>query len=152
MNLRDRLLGAIRGEPVDRVPLILEEFHYAPSDRVQDPGKQEILERVAQHLSLFQSSPCYVNRCLVTPEWYMREIDRQERNGETIVTTEIETPRRRLTAVTGRNRISDTTWTIKYSVESWRKSTLSAPFTGNCRPIWRRRACRTCQITTQTGA
>ncbi len=48
----------------------------------------------------------------------MREVDRRERNGETIVTTRIDTPKGPLTAVTGRNDLSDTTWTVKYPVES----------------------------------
>ncbi len=37
MNPRNRLLAAIRGHPIDRVPLILEGFHYAPAERVEDP-------------------------------------------------------------------------------------------------------------------
>ena len=118
MDPRSRLLAALRGDPVDRVPLVLEGFHLPPDVEVRDPGKLEILERVAPHLHLFQPGPYYVNRYLVTPERYMREIDRQERNGETILTTEIRTPNGPLTAITGRNDISDTTWTIKYPVET----------------------------------
>ena len=48
----------------------------------------------------------------------MKEIARKEQNGDVIITTEIATPKGALTAVTGQNRVSDTTWTLKYPVES----------------------------------
>jgi len=118
MNPRQRWLGAIRGTSIDRVPLKLEGFHYAPSVPVEDPGKLEILERVTPHLHLFQPGPYYVNRYLVTPERFMHQVDRQDHNGEKIITTQIETPKGPLTAITGENTTSNTTWTIKYPVET----------------------------------
>jgi hypothetical protein len=48
----------------------------------------------------------------------MREIHRDEANGDVTVTTEIDSPRGKLTAVTSQNRITHTTWTTKYPVES----------------------------------
>ena len=118
MNPRERLLAALRGSAVDRVPLILEGFHHVSAKQVDDPGTREILDRVTEHLHFFQSYPSFVNRYLVTPPQCMRETDREERNGDTITTTEIDTPNGPLTAVTVRNRTSDTTWTLKYPVES----------------------------------
>lgn len=118
MNPRKRLLAALRGRAVDRVPLILEGFHYASLEHVEDHGKREILDRVTEHLHFFQSYPSFVNRYLVTPPQRMRETDHKERNGDTIITTEIDTPKGPLTAVTGRNKTSNTTWTMKYPVES----------------------------------
>ena len=118
MNPRERLLAALSGRAVDRVPLILEGFHHASAQQVEDPGKREILDRVAEHLHFFQSYPSFVNRYLVTPPQHMREIDREERNGATITTTGIETPKGPLTAVTARNKTSNTIWTLKYPVES----------------------------------
>lgn len=118
MNPRERLLGAIKGDPIDRVPLVLEGFHYRPTDTIEDPGKQEILDRVGQQLHLFTPKPIYINRYLVTPECYIREVDKKQQNDETIITTEIETPIRPLTAITGMNAASNTTWTVKYPVET----------------------------------
>jgi hypothetical protein len=118
MNPRERLLAALRGRTVDRVPLVLEGFCHASPQEVEDPGKREILERVGEYLHFPQSYPSFVNRYLVTPPQAMREIEREKRNGDTITTTAIDTPKGPLTAVTGRNRTSDTTWTLKYPVES----------------------------------
>jgi len=118
MNPRERLLATLRGRAADRVALILEGFHHASPEQAEDPGKREILDRVAEHLHFFQSYPSFVNRYLVTPPQRMREIDHKERNGDAITTTEIDTPKGQLTAATGRNKTSNTTWTLKYPVES----------------------------------
>ncbi|MCL5270079.1 MAG: hypothetical protein M1457_05925 [bacterium] len=118
MNPRERLLAALRGRPVDRVPLVLEGFHYANGNNIKDPGMREIFERIGAQLHFFHECPAFVNRYLVTPPQRLRETGREERNGETITTTEIDTPKGPLTAVTGCNRQSNTTWTLKYPVES----------------------------------
>lgn len=118
MNPRERLLATLRGQTADRVPLILEGFHGVSPEGVSDPGKREILDRVDGHLHFFQFCKSFVNRYLVTPPQRMNEMDRREQGGNVITTTEIDTPRGPLTARTGRNRTSDTTWTLKYPVET----------------------------------
>ena len=62
MNPRQRLLGALRGEKIDRVPLILEGFHYASKDDLTDPTKGEILDRVFDQAHFFHQVPAPVNR------------------------------------------------------------------------------------------
>ena len=53
MNPRDRLLSTLRGQKADRVPLVLESFHYPSVDDETDPTKREILDRVHPHLHYF---------------------------------------------------------------------------------------------------
>ena len=43
---RQRWLNAMRGGPVDRVPLYLEGFHFPSVDDANDPTKREIVERI----------------------------------------------------------------------------------------------------------
>lgn len=76
------------------------------------------MDRVGEHLHFFQSYPSFVNRYLVTPAQRIQEVNRKEQNGDVIATTKIDTPKGPLTAVIGRNATSDTTWTLKYPVES----------------------------------
>jgi len=90
----------------------------AAIDKVPDPAKREIAHRVFDHCASFVHCPSYVNRYLVTPPQFIREIRRERRNGKVIVTSEIDTPKGKLTAVTELNPISETVWTIKYPVES----------------------------------
>jgi len=118
MNPRDRLLTALRGGTPDRVPLILEGFHYASVDEVDEPAKRELVERVIDRTHFFLNCPFYVNRYLVTPPRRMKEVSREEHGDTVTTTTENDTPKGKLTAVTGENPISRTTWTLKYPVES----------------------------------
>jgi len=118
MNPRDRLLATLRGKRVDRVPLVLEGFHYPSASDIADPAKREVVDRISGEVHFFHVCPAFVNRYLVTPPQRVRTVKRDDSNGETICTTEIDTPEGKLTAVTGRNRVSDTTWTLKYPVES----------------------------------
>lgn len=121
MNPRERLLNALRGEPVDRVPLALEGSDYRTRANIDvggDPARREIAHRVFDQTHCFVGCRTGVNRYLVTPEQHIREISREDNNGEVTVTCEIDTPKGTLTAVTGRNPITNTTWTIKYPVES----------------------------------
>lgn len=118
MNPRERLLATLRGHTADRVPLILEGFHSAGARNSKDPGKREIVQRAGHHLHLLQHCPSLVHRYLVTAPQRMRETGRKEDNGNTIITTEIDTPKGSLSAVTGCNGLCNTTWTLKYPVES----------------------------------
>ena len=121
MNPRNRLIETLRGKKADRVPLMLEGFHFpsrADVDAIQDPGLREIPCRVFDDTAYFVSCPSWINRYLVTPPQRIREIGREERHGDVTITSEIETPKGKLTAITRRNAISHTVWTIKYPVES----------------------------------
>ena len=118
MTPRDRLLAALRGNAVDRVPLVLPGFHCASPLQVKDYGKRELLDRVSEHLHFFQSCPSFVNRYLVTPPQRVKDGEGEEQDGQIVTRTEIDTPKGVLIAVTGRNSTSDTTWTLKYPVES----------------------------------
>jgi uroporphyrinogen-III decarboxylase len=118
MTARERLLNALRGEFPDRVPLVLEGFHLPRKDAEEEPAKREILDRVHEQLHFFVDVPTFVNRYLVTPPQRMKTVDRREENGNTTLTTAIDTPKGTLTAVTGHNTLTRTQWTIKYPVES----------------------------------
>ena len=118
MTPRDRLLSTLRGQKTDRVPLVLESFHYPSIDDETDSTKREILDRVHPHLNYFHQTEAFVNRYLVTPPQRIRQLDRQQRNGETVITSAIDTPKGELTAAVSSNPTTRTVWTIKYPCES----------------------------------
>lgn len=118
MTPRERLMAALRGEPVDRVPLNLLKFDPRATQSTTDAGEREILERIGHELHFFHSCSSPVNRFLVTPAHRIREVDREERGGQTILSREIDTPKGPLTTIAGRNEISRTSWMIKYPVET----------------------------------
>ena len=121
MNPRNRLIETLKGRKADRVPLMLEGFHFASRadvDAIRDPGLREIAHRIFDYTAYFVSCPSFVNRYLVTPPQRIVEIGREEQDGNVTITSEIHTPKGKLTAVTRRNAISHTVWTIKYPVES----------------------------------
>ena len=121
MSPRERLLRTLRGEPADRVPLLLEGFVCSTRqqvDAVADAGRREIAERIFDQTAAAVECDSFVNRYFVTPPQLMQETSRQEGADGVTVTTEILTPRGKLTAVTGQNSLSDTVWTVKYPVES----------------------------------
>ena len=118
MNARNRLLAVLRGEPADRVPLIMEHFHYRTLAEVKDSGKIELIERVKNHLHFFHTCEAYVNRYMITPPQFMHEIKKVETADGTVITTRIDTPKGPLISITGVNEISSTTWKVKYPVES----------------------------------
>jgi hypothetical protein len=121
VNPRDRLLATLRGEKADRVPLMLEGCQFASRaeiDALADAALAEIAHRVYEHTTYSVSCPSYVNRYLVTPPQRIADVGREERNGQARIVSEIDTPGGRLTAVTGRDSVTHTTWTIKYPVES----------------------------------
>lgn len=118
MNPRERLLTTLRGGVADRVPLIIHGFHHAYPGDVGEAARREITERIYDQTHFRVGCPAYVNRYLVTPPQRMRELAREEQNGYLTITTEIDTPKGKLTAVVHQNPISRTIWTVKYPVES----------------------------------
>jgi hypothetical protein len=118
MNPRQRLLTTLKGGVADRVPLILQGFHCESTQEIGDPARREIADRIHSEIHYFIHCPAFINRYLVTPPQRMKEVCREGQNGNLRVTTEIDTPKGKLTAVTHRNPVSHTIWTVKYPVES----------------------------------
>jgi hypothetical protein len=121
MNPRQRLLTTLRRERADRVPLILEGFHYRDLATVEaepDPLRRAFARRVLPEMVYYEEVPSLVNRYLVTPPARLREVARRQQRDEITITTAIDTPRGTLTAITGANARTNTTWTVKYPVES----------------------------------
>lgn len=123
MTVRQRLLETLRGNRADRVPLMLDGFCYVTREeveRITDPRGREIAERAYPHCAGFVNWPSHVNRYLVTPQQFIREVKREVRDGVAVITAEISTPKGTLTAITSENPITRTTWTVKYPCESRR--------------------------------
>ena len=121
MTPRNRLLAALRGEPVDRVPLMLDGFLFESREEIatlDDPFQREIAGRVYDHTAAFIGWDTRINRHLVTPPQAHRTVSTEERSDGIITTYEIATPSGPLTYILGENPISRTSWTIKYPVET----------------------------------
>lgn len=121
MNVRDRYLAVLRGEAVDRVPLLLKEFS-APAqselDTIEDPLARELAVRVWEHTPAIVNWDSYVNRILVTPPRYMRVVKQEQRSDGVYTTTEIHTPKGTLTSVEAIKTGVFTSWHVKYPVTS----------------------------------
>jgi uroporphyrinogen-III decarboxylase len=118
MNPRQRILAVLRGEPADRVPLWLGGYRMPKPEETEDPAVREMIERVNDQLHFPYQVNAHVNRWLVTPPQYIREVSREEKDGEETLTTEIDTPKGKLSSITGRNAMTKTGWAIKYPVEN----------------------------------
>ncbi len=121
MTPRERWLRCMRGEPVDRVPLDLEGLHFARREdlaRLADGRKREVAERMFDEAHFFHGVPAHLNRYLVTPPQRMRETGCEWDDGTEIRTGEIDTPKGTLVFRRGRHAASNTTWQVKYPVES----------------------------------
>lgn len=118
MNPRDRFLTTLGGGVADRVPLFLQGFCHGSPEEVREPAEREIVERIISETHFQMTTPSHVNRYFVTPPQRIKVLTREEREGEVTVTSEIDTPKGPLIAVTGENATSRTTWHIKYPVET----------------------------------
>jgi hypothetical protein len=117
MTPRDRLLTTLRGGAADRVPLVLEGFHHRAADAIKEGPRRALTERILPETHYFHHVPSLTNRYLVTPSQRMRSVRSQGPSGSIVTTTVIDTPKGTLTAVTARNALTDTEWTVKYPVE-----------------------------------
>jgi hypothetical protein len=100
---------------------MLDGFHYrsrAEIDAHPDPARREIAHRIYEHTAHHVQIPSYINRYLVTPPQFIREVRRETKGDTVAITSEIDTPKGKLTAVTERNAITNTVWTVKYPVET----------------------------------
>ena len=66
------MLCAVRGGPVDRVPLVLEGFQYLSPAEISDPGKREIYDRVRKHVHFGVSTPEQVRQTAIENEGLWR--------------------------------------------------------------------------------
>jgi len=120
MNPRDRLLATLRGKTTKRVPLQILGFDFSKREDIAnlgDSARREIAERIFEHTASTFSVPSYINRYLVTPPQRIRVVARKQEKDGVTTTNEIDTPKGKLRAITTRNNMSSTTWTIKYPVE-----------------------------------
>ena len=121
MNPRERMLGAIRGERVDRVPLDVGAFQCRSSEYValiEDPVRRQIAERVFEKMHYFIRVPAHGNRYLMTPPQRMRAEKAPLANGSSRTVTTLDTPKGVLTGVVDHDPVSNTPWTVKYPVET----------------------------------
>jgi hypothetical protein len=121
MDPRDRFLGCVRGQEVDRVPLCVEALMYRSRDAVRDERdllKREVVERMFEHTHFFHVVPSGINRHLITPPQRVALV-KKEQDADTVTTwSAIDTPKGELSYVVARNSTSRTSWTVKYPVES----------------------------------
>jgi hypothetical protein len=120
MNPRERLLAAIRGDAVDRVPLHLPGFHACSRDEIaewDDPLRRQVAERIFDETHFEVGVDSYINRMLVTPPQRIREETRTLSDGCSQTTGIIETPRGPLTYENRFHPEANTSWQVKYPVE-----------------------------------
>ena len=121
MNVRERFLKTVRGETADRVPLMGYGLAVGSREeiaKVKDPRRRELVKRAFPHTHAQWGVSTHGNRYLMTPPQRMKEIDRQETAEGVTATTQIDTPKGSLTAVTTTNALTKTVWTTKYPCES----------------------------------
>lgn len=121
MAPRERLLATIRGGMADRVPLELPGFRFATAEDIglhADPLRREIAGRILEECTYRVRVPSHISRYLVTPSQRIRHSVRMLQNGNTRTESSIDTPRGELTSVTEHDSRAQTTWTLKYPVET----------------------------------
>ena len=121
MTPRERMLAALRGHPVDRVPLVLPGFQSwlgGEMTDISDPLRRRVTERICEEMHVRVPVGTGVNRTLVTPPQRMRSNREKLLNGNTRTTTTIDTPKGVLTAITEHSVELQTSWQVKYPIET----------------------------------
>lgn len=121
MSPRERFLGAIRGQTIDRVPLILHGFSCQSHDdvsKIDNPFRRQITERIIDETHFTVQVPSYINRMLVTPPQRIRSENKALPDGKIQTLGIIDTPKGELTFETRWDPISQTSWMTKYPVEN----------------------------------
>ena len=121
MTPRERMLRTLRGQPADRVPLVLPGFSCRSSndlEKIADPLRRKIAERVIDETEFRVQIPSRINRMLVTPPQRIRTEHGNLPNGNRRTLGVIDTPLGELTFVTEWDPRSRTGWQVKYPVES----------------------------------
>jgi len=121
MNPRERILRTLRGQKADRVPLVLPGFTFRSHDdleKIRDPLRRKIAERVIDETNFRVQIPAHINRMLVTPPQRIRTEQRKLPNGNRQNHGVIDTPLGELTFVTEWDPVTQTGWQVKYPVEN----------------------------------
>jgi hypothetical protein len=121
MKPKDRYLATLRGGVADRVPLELAGCQFSSHDKIDahpDPYRRELAHRVFDEQTFYVDVPSFVNRYLVTAPQFIHTVDTPLPGGNTLTEGAIATPRGPLTFITEYSPVSDTSWTLKYPVES----------------------------------
>ena len=121
MSPRERIMNALRGKPVDRVPIVLPGLSYRSLKDVQniaDPLRKKIAERAMDRTNFELHLPSYINRMLVTPPQRIRTEQKTSPGGNPRTYGVIDTPLGELTYITEWDSRSQTSWMIKYPVEN----------------------------------
>jgi len=91
---------------------VLEVASRAEIEAIEDSAVAEFAHRAVDQTTFCVTCPSLVNRYFVIPPQRIEETQREEKDGRVDTTSEIPTPDGGLTIVTGRNHITNTTWTI----------------------------------------
>jgi hypothetical protein len=121
MTPRERLLAALKGRPVDRVPLVMPGFTFVSREAIDahpDPRRREVAHRIHDWVAYDLQVPSYINRYLVTPPQRIRQEVVALANGCQEIRGTLDTPKGTLTFVTQFDPVSDTTWTVEYPVKT----------------------------------
>ena len=121
MNVRERILTTLRGGRADRVPLVLPGLTFQRREQIEqldDPRRRALAERAFEHAAYRVHVPAHINRMLVTPPQRIRRDRQLLPNGRRRTRGTIDTPKGELTFVTEYSPESNTTWQVKYPVET----------------------------------
>jgi hypothetical protein len=116
------MLAAIRGDPVDSVPLDLAGFTFQSQEAIDacpDPLRRQIARRVFSETAYFRNQESYVNMFLVTPGQRIKTTQEDLAGGRKLLTGRIDTPKGVLTFTKEYNPFAKTWWQAKYPVESF---------------------------------
>ncbi|MHC5053533.1 MAG: uroporphyrinogen decarboxylase family protein [Planctomycetota bacterium] len=120
MDPRERMLAALVGREVDRVPLDLPGFQFrtrCEAERVADPLRREVALRVFDRTIFRHGVSSYVNRMFVTPPQRILRETTDLPDGKRETRSVIDTPKGELVGVSRWDPASRTGWTVKYPVE-----------------------------------
>ena len=121
MTPRDRMLAALRGQRADRVPIVLPGLTFRTREQIaalDDPHRRELAERMFDQTAYEVGVPSHVNRMLVTPSQRIRHEQEDLPEGRRRTRGTVDTPKGELTFITEYDPRVQTTWQVKYPVET----------------------------------
>ena len=123
MKPKERMLAALRGEAVDRVPLDLAGFVFPTRQALEahaDPRRRSVAARVSDETSYGHQVPSYINRFLVTPPQRISTREEPLPGGGTRHLGRIDTPAGPLTFGRQFDPVANTSWQTEYPVKGRR--------------------------------